>query len=244
MAIIKVGDRFESNNYGWFEVVKYRGCSDVLIKFLDTGYVTKARSQSLREGNVKDRLLPSVYGVGFLGVGDYKSYVGGKETKEYSCWSGMLSRCYYEKHQYSTYKGCSVHEGWHNFQVFAKYYEDNYKTDYQLDKDLLFKGNKVYSPETCIFVSVDLNSFIAIGRKVGKCKTGVTFNRSSGIKSYQARICNRTGKSTHLGTFKTEEDAYQAWLTAKLSQALEYKPEMDEIDLRIYPNVVEIIKEM
>ena len=56
---------------------------------------------------------------------------------------------------------CSVYEGWHNFQNFAKWYEDNYyeieEEQMHLDKDILVKGNKVYSPDTCVFVPETIN---------------------------------------------------------------------------------------
>lgn len=153
MEKIKVGDRFESNNYGWFEVIEYNGYRDITVKFIDTGYVTEVHGVAIRNGAAKDNLQPSVYGVGFVGKGEYKLRVDGKATKEYTCWKGMLERCYSEKkrERSPTYIGCSVCKEWHNFQVFAKYYEDNYKEGYHLDKDLLFKDNKIYSSETCVF---------------------------------------------------------------------------------------------
>lgn len=248
MAKIKVGDRFESNKYGWIEVIEYNNAVDITVKFDKTEYVTNAHGSSIRKGKVKDKLHPSVYGVGFLGVGGNYGWFEGKHTKEYDCWQAMLKRCYSEKKQERcpTYRGCSVCKDWHNFQVFASYYETNHKEGYHLDKDLLFKGNKVYSPETCVFVPQHLNNFITDRvSKRGKYKVGVVFNKGSKSKPYQSQINNNnTGKLVYLGCFSTEDEAYEAWLTAKLQQALEYKPEMDDIDERIYPNVVEIIKEM
>jgi len=243
---IKVGDRFESKRCGWFVVIEANSIKDIVIKFEQTGYITTIRSQHTVTGRVKDRLHPTVFSVGFLGEGTYRVKVEGKLTKEYTCWKGMLTRCYYAKFQdkYPTYKGCSVCEDWHNFQNFAKYYENNYKDGYHLDKDLLFKGNKVYSPKTCIFVPPKFNSFmLGHGAKRGKHKVGV-YLYSEGTSPYRASISNNTGKIIHLGHFTTEEEAYQAWLSNKLQQALEYKPEMDIIDDRIYPTVVDIIKEM
>lgn len=95
------------------------------------------------------------------------------------------------------------------------------------------------------FVPPQLNTFtLGRGNERGKYKVGVYLKKGLKSKPYLAQISNNTGKRVHLGTFSTEEEAYRAWLTAKLSQALEYKPDMDAIDPRIYPNVIDIIKEM
>lgn len=248
MEKIKVGDRFESNNFGWFEVIEYNSYTDVVVKFEQTGCIVKKQAGDIRRGQVKDYLLPLIYGVGYTGKGTYRTSLRGKLTAEYSRWFGILDRCYSERFQEKNpaYKGCSVCKEWHNFQVFAEYYEDNHKEGYHLDKDLLFKGNRVYSPETCVFVPPCLNGFIlSCGSARGEYKVGVYLNMGSKTNPYKSQISNTVnGKQIHLGLFPTEQLAHQAWLTAKLSQALEYKTEMDAIDERIYPNVVEIIKEM
>jgi len=245
MTKIKVGDRFESNNYGWFEVIEYTNYKEVIVKFEKTGYVTSSVSCNIRNGMVKDRLLPTVYGRGFMGEGRYDSKINGKE---YSTWGSMLRRCYNEKYQENnpTYKGCFVNKEWLNFQNFAKYCEGTYKDGYDLDKDLLFNGNKEYSSESCVFVPQYLNKFtLDSGAKRGEFLIGVGPSKASKLKPYRADIRSvALSSNIYLGCFSTEEEAHQAWLSAKLQQALEYKQEMDEIDPRIYANVVEIIKEM
>lgn len=75
----------------------------------------------------------------------------------------MMNRCYGDKHKYSqySYKGCTVCEEWHNYQNFAKWYEDNYyncEEELELDKDIIIYGNKLYSPETCLFVPKLVNT--------------------------------------------------------------------------------------
>jgi hypothetical protein len=75
----------------------------------------------------------------------------------------MLERCYSEKHRdkHSAYAECTVCDEWHCYQTFAKWYEENYYIidgeRIHLDKDILVKGNKVYSPETCMFVPQRIN---------------------------------------------------------------------------------------
>ena len=107
---------------------------------------------SIRKGYMKDLTQPSVYGVGTHGEGVFR-----KRTHKllYRKWSDMLMRCYSEKYltKYPTYGGCSVCEEWLNFQVFAVWAQENCVEGYELDKDIKVKGNKIYSPETCLFVS-------------------------------------------------------------------------------------------
>lgn len=125
---------------------------------------TKRISREKNAANVKiDKLMkPSIYGVGYLGVGKYKAYLyGSKPTQPYQIWKAMIRRCY-GKNQQDCYGGCTVHESWHNLQVFAKWYDENYPKDagnsvYQLDKDIKIRGNKEYSPEACQFVAQEAN---------------------------------------------------------------------------------------
>ena len=100
-----------------------------------------------------------VYDVGTIGVGKYNSRNGINKTKEYNAWTAMLQRCYDIKlHiRHPSYINCTVYNDWLNFQNFAKWYEENYIENYQLDKDLLIEGNKIYSPQTCCFVPCEIN---------------------------------------------------------------------------------------
>jgi hypothetical protein len=153
--MINTDEIYTSNNCGQFKVVNYIDCMNVEVEFISTGYKVTVEASHVRRGQIKDRLLPSVYGVGFLGDGKYKVSVNRILTKSYIAWRGMIGRCYYPKLQETnpTYIGCTVDESWHNFQNFAKWFDENYIDGYQLDKDIKIKGNKVYSPETCSFVS-------------------------------------------------------------------------------------------
>lgn len=71
----------------------------------------------------------------------------------------MLERCYSQTYQekFPAYKGCSVVEDWHNFQIFAKWFDENYVEGYHIDKDIKIDGNRVYGPDTCMFVSPKQN---------------------------------------------------------------------------------------
>ena len=108
----------------------------------------------------------------------------------YQTWRGMLQRCYSTKLQerQPTYKGCSVSEEWLTFSVFKNWMETQDWEGNQLDKDILFEGNKVYSAETCVFVSGMVNNFtIDRGAARGEWLIGVYWNKRNG--KFQAQ-CN------------------------------------------------------
>ena len=139
---------------GSLKIIDYVDSTNITVEFIDTGYQTVTRADKIKIGNVKDYLMPNIYGVGFIGVGDYKSWKNSVHTKAYKVWTSMLQRCYSKETQAKqpTYKGCSVNVEWHNFQNFAEWLETNYIQDYDLDKDIIKHGNKIYSPEFCKFV--------------------------------------------------------------------------------------------
>lgn len=151
---------YTSKNSGDFEVIEYKNSKSIRVRFVRTGYECFVQDSQIRSGYVKDRFYPSVYGVGFIGVGRYKPSSGNKNTKAYSIWSNMLKRCYCHKTQrrQPTYKGCTVCVEWHNYQNFAKWFEVNYIKGLHLDKDIRSQGEKVYSPETCMFVTCAKNN--------------------------------------------------------------------------------------
>tara|TARA_R100000951_G_scaffold62227_1_gene52237 strand:+ start:15264 stop:16034 length:771 start_codon:yes stop_codon:yes gene_type:complete len=154
------GAIFETNNFGNVEVIEYKSCAEVLIRFINTGYVYSVECGNLRIGRARDVMSPSVFGVGFAGGTRFSKTKGlrGLERKCYNTWQSMLERCYDKKCQEKnpTYKGCSVVDEWHNFQNFSEWFYDNYPMDgilYHLDKDIKINGNKVYSPIACSFVT-------------------------------------------------------------------------------------------
>lgn len=162
MSILKVGDVFETLNYGTLEVIEYGGYETVTVRFKRTGYTTKTRSADIRSGRVKDYLKPSVAGVGYTGVGPYSKT---KTPKAYQVWQSMLARCYNTNNigYRSSYRDCSVVPEWHNLQNFSAWFYNNYIEGYQLDKDIKIAGNKVYGPSTCMFVSQEDNVMHATG---------------------------------------------------------------------------------
>lgn len=237
------GSIHETNNYGTLRVLKYTSKWEVEVEFLKTGYTCTTTSAGIRGGKVKDKLKPSVSGVGYAGIGNYDLTTNGRGNNTYICWKAMLGRCYCESViiKHPTYNGCSVDKSWHNFQTFAKWYHENYPRDgnkYQLDKDLLVPHNKVYSPDTCVFVPDWLNSFMGTCSAArGDWPLGVS---KSGNK-FEAKGCDKFGDRVYLGTFYCPMEAHLKWKECKLSVALERKGEMDSFDTRIYPNIVHMV---
>ena len=170
--------------------------------------------------------------------------MGGKQVTcpAYRAWATMLKRSYSSKYHAKrpTYSGVTVCDEWQSFMSFRGWWIENQVDGWQVDKDILSDAG-VYSPETCIFVPAWLNSFtLDRGSLRGVYPIGVAFHNGTG--RFQAGCRNPMSKKREqLGYFTTPEEAHLAWRARKLELALELKPRMDEIDMRIYPRVVEII---
>ncbi len=178
-----------------------------------TGYDT------FKKGKIKCPYEKRVFNIGYLGEGGYNASINGKTTKCYRTWLKMLYRAYNPKftQQNPTYKECQVHESWHNFQNFAGWFEKNYYEiegeRMALDKDILCKGNKMYSPNTCVFVPTRINSlFVKRDNDRGDLPIGVSEHKPG----YRVRV-NCNGKDFKLGTFNTPHEAF---LMYKLNKEL------------------------
>ena len=231
-----VGKIFETNSYGKLEVIKYNNAKEVYVRFLDTGYETITQAQQIVLGKVKDRLLPSIFGVGV--IGEYSISVKRKPIKEYDLWRGMLERCYDDKRQtrYPTYRGCTVSENFKYFTYFKEWCNRQIGFGLEgwcLDKDLLVKGNKVYSEDTCCFVPQEINLSVVTRKDYrGEYPVGVGYKPLR--NQYRAR-CNKFGKNVHLGWFSTVEDAFRAYKVAKEQYLKELANKWkDQIDPRVY----------
>lgn len=179
----------------------------------------------LKNGNIKNPYYPSIYGKGYLGVGIYKPTNKGKMNKSYHIWHDMLERCYDEKHhlEHPSYVGCSVDNSWLCFQVFAKWHEENYQDlnniKLELDKDLMIKGNKLYSPNTCKLIPKYANLFLANNLKQNGDYVGFHWNK--GAKKYQSQITDITShKRIYLGCFDNKEDASRAYILERKNQSV------------------------
>ena len=207
------------NNFGSkMKIVEYAYCDDIYVEFQDE-YKTKVHTKycHFKKGNVGNPYDKTAYDVGYLGIGKYSS----KEHKNaYETWIKMLRRCYdpYCINKQLTYKDCFVCEEWHNFQNFAKwYYENYYEIEGQrmeLDKDILFKGNKIYSPQTCIFAPQRINLLFTKSNKTrGECLIGMCWHKRDKIFEVHCNIYDENvSKKIYLGRF---DKPFQAFTTYK-----------------------------
>ena len=147
----------------------------------------------------------------------------------YSRWRNMLMRCYSHNYQVRqpTYQGCVVCEDWLIFSVFRKWMETQAWEGKELDKDILSLGNKLYSPETCVFVDGRVNSFI-IESVACRGQWMIVVYLDKRYNKFQARCKDGSGKQKHLGSFNTEIEAHQAWLKYKQELALELAAEQTD----------------
>ena len=230
-----VGNVFKSLNSGDFKVLKYNDSYNVEIQFLKTGYETVARLGDIKNGNVRDPYSPSVHGVGITGT-KYPITVNGVQTKEYDLWKGMLRRCYSDslKKKNPTYIGCEVSDKFKSYEYFYEWCNRQIgfgNQNWQLDKDLLIKGNKVYSESTCVFIPAEIN-LVLVKRTAsrGEYLIGVCWHKKD--NAFVAMVSKNKGKREYLGFFKTELEAFNAYKQAKEAHlkelAAKWKSQIDE----------------
>lgn len=209
------------NNFGSeMIIVGYEEYADIDVYFPEYNWTAKNRTYgTFKKGKIRCPYERTVYGVGYIGEGKYKCKENGKPTRVYYTWQNMMQRCYDEKlhEKHPTYIGCKICEEWHNFQNFARWYKESYYAikgeRMELDKDILCKGNKIYSSETCIFVPQTINSlFIKSDKSRGESVIGASPKNDKYV--VRCHIINpKTGKSKqeHLGVYETQEKAFEVY---------------------------------
>lgn len=208
-------------------IVDYKSCKEIIVEFQDE-YKTKVltRWDSFEKNNIKNPNRNSFYGVGRMGQGKYHIMKNKEFTKSFRAWDNMLKRCYdpYELNKQPTYIDCKVYKEWLCYQDFAEWHEENYydiaNETMCLDKDILCKNNKIYSPDTCIFVPQKINNlFTKRQNDRGKYLIGV----KEGTKGRYIALLNKGDryekpKRIHLGIYDTELEAF-----------LKYKEEKEKL---------------
>ena len=207
--ISKFGENMKIINY------KNRANFDIL---LEDGYIKHCTCyNNFKNGSIKNPSLVSLFGVGYLDV-EYGN--GVSNSVSYKTWLHMLSRCYNKKEKkYKFYGGCGVYvcDEWLSYKVFKEWFDKNYyevlNDKMNLDKDILNKGNKIYSPNNCIFAPSKINKLFTKAKKIrGSYPIGVCYHKPN--KKYTA-VITKENKSIYLGCFDDSTSAFYKYKKEK-----------------------------
>lgn len=158
-----------------------------------------------------------------FGINDHQENVcneDGKIKPSYRHWYNMLARCYNDKTKSNSPHcfDCTVCEEWKSYSCFKKWFDGHYVEGWELDKDILVKGNKEYAPDKCCFVPREVNSlFTKHARGRGKYPIGVYYNSRGWQRKYVAAL-HIDGARRSVGCFLTPEEAFNAYKVAKEEQ--------------------------
>lgn len=202
---------------------------NILIKFKD---------EQVHQRIIIKNPYSKLCGVGLLGNATSID-CNGNVKKSYNTWKAMIHRCYNEKdHKRApTYQDCLVCDEWLYYSNFEQWWNNNYyeisNQEMWLDKDILVKGNKMYSPKTCVIVPKDINLlFVKRDAKRGDLPIGVAYFKRD--KKYMASIC-KFGKQHYLGLYNTSEEAFEVYKQAKEKYIKEVAEKYkNEIPQRLY----------
>ena len=211
---MELGEIRENTHGTIMKIIRIKDSSDIDVEFLDEHHFIKTHvtySNFIR-GSIKNPYDKTIYNVGYFGVGDVESSKNGETTPVYNCWMNMIGRCYEDKYKekYKSYYQISeVCAEWLNFQNFGKWYEENkYDVDgrLHLDKDILYSGNKIYSPYHCLLVPQRINMLFTNKPNSNGLPNGIK-KTSTGYKA--------TYNTTKLGIFDSLDGAYSAYAKEK-----------------------------
>lgn len=228
---LRLGEIKKNNQGSVMKIIKYDNYDNIVVEFQD-GYKAKihTRYSEFTSGSIKNPYHKSVYGVGMVGE-KYPIWIDNiKVCKEYNTWKNMLHRCFdaREKEKRPTYKDTSCCNEWLLYENFYEWLHSQENFDkwingdkWCLDKDILVKGNKIYSPETCCLVPNRVNVlFTKSNANRGECPIGVHKYKDK----YRANISvfnQDTNKKVnkHLGYYDDVESGFY----------FGYKPEKERI---------------
>lgn len=206
-----IGKIYQSNGGYTIEVIDGGNRMEHCLVRINGDYIKEVRTAQIKKGKVSYPFHKSVCGVGYLGVGPYEP---SQHKKQYTTWNSMFKRCYCSnaKDQH-TYADVTVDSIWHNFQVYAEWFDKNYRDGWVLDKDILSIKHKIYSPKTCVFIPPELNAFMTnIKTKNASSQyTGVW--KLPGGRWEVAMTVERVSK--RVGRFANEEEAAKAYKKAR-----------------------------
>ena len=234
---------FISNESGLYTIVVANNIERMKAVFLLTGTEVWVSADQVDKGNVRDVFKPNTVNVGYLG-NQSATDGSGNHLKEYEIWHAMLERCYGSR-DLESYKYCIVSEEFHSFEYFYNWYnkQKGAKSEgWQLDKDILSDGCKIYAEDTCVLVPRDINMFFAqtCGRtyqNVSKTKYVVGVNWDKQRKKFQSKYNN--GGDKVISYHDSEWEAFLAYKRAKETRAKQLAKEYyGLIDHRVYDKLM------
>jgi hypothetical protein len=203
-------------------IVEYNNTHSIIVEFQDK-YRARVHTSyhHFKDGAVKNPYCPNLYNVGMVGD-KYQTSANGIHTKEYQIWTNIIVRCYSEKYKNKrpTYKDATCCNEWLLYENFYEWLhsQENFENWYEgerwaIDKDILIKGNKIYSPETCCLVPNNINSlFVKRNARRGKYPIGVAYKKRDNIFTAHIEI---NGNTHYIGSFDSSEQAFLSYKKRK-----------------------------
>lgn len=207
------------NNQGCLmKIVEYIDNKNIIVEFQDEHKArVKAIYGNFKLGSVRNPYAPTVWGVGMTG-NKYPTKINGRNTKEYDTWASMLQRCFNAnlKTKQPTYGNVTCCDEWLYYEKFYEWLhkQSNFNKWYTnkrwaLDKDILNKGNKVYSPENCCLIPQSVNClFLKREAERGEYPIGVRYKDAGYLVTCHNPFLD---KAVELGYYSTPEKAFQAY---------------------------------
>lgn len=234
---LRVGDTFPTMEGYIAIVVEIHNALSIVISYNDSHpYTFIVRLEHLKNGRIKNPFHPTSFGIGYLGVGQYVTSINDVRTVEASVWYSMLRRCYCsdEWERRPSYENAKVCTEWHNFQNFAHWYctQPEYGFGYQIDKDILYPGNRLYSPMTCCMVPLDINNAMQI--------------RGKGYHIDQRRnnYCV-TFREKYVGAYSTEQEAQHVYIECRRQHIINLAHQWEKcISTKVYDAMLDFADDL
>lgn len=199
-------------------------------RFESDNSVKEFKEEAVSKKSISNRKL--VCGVGINDA----DYITSKKTEScpfYKRWLCMISRCYSESFSKlrPTYNDVTVCKEWLTFSNFKKWMIVQDWEGKELDKDIIKRGNKIYSPDNCVFVDSDINKLLNQHlAKKGDFKIGVAFHKKA--NKFVSQCKNGKNINVNLGLFKTEDEAHEAYIDFKSSVLMEVAEQQKDIRIK------------
>lgn len=206
------------------KIIEYNNKDDIMVEFQDE-YKAKIHTnfQAFSKGVVKNPYYSSIYGIGIIGI-KYPSEINGRTTKEYDVWHSVIQRCFdvdYQEKQ-PTYKVAKICDEWLLYDNFYEWLHNQGNFDkwfngerWAIDKDILVKGNKIYSPDTCCLVPQNINSLFTNRKNYrGNLPIGVKKHGNKFVAQCMNPFTNNN-KQEYLGIYTKPEKAFYVYKNYK-----------------------------